>query len=133
MQYLNEAIRIAIEKGGYAPTDSGEPVVEYSIVDKNYIWVYEEDGTGARPTFNDIVVDPLFWQALGKALGWNDEKIEVGPILHEHNGELCGKVFCETVGVTHKAAKWKVIAHQYFDLVLTGGDTEKFWKELLNQ
>jgi hypothetical protein len=29
------------------------------------------------------------------------------------------------------APEWRTHALEYFDLVLTGGDAEKFWKELL--
>ena len=60
---------------------------------------------------NDVaILDPLFWQALGKALG------------HGIN---------QRDNVTNRLI-WQQLALDYFDLVLTGGDTEKFWKELLN-
>jgi hypothetical protein len=58
-----------------------------------------------------IALDPSFWQALGKALGWE-----------KANRETRTEIWLE----------WKWNAHRFYDLVLTGGDTEKIWKELLN-
>lgn len=48
----------------------------------------------------EAIIDPLFWQSLGKALGW-------------------------------MSGDWKGNAHQFFDLLLTSGDTSRFWKDLL--
>lgn len=56
-----------------------------------------------------IALDPTFWQALGKALG-----------LSEAHGE--NEYFCR---------HWSHRAHEFYDLILTGGDTERFWAEIL--
>lgn len=61
-----------------------------------------------------VVLDPKFWQALGKALGWDDGEIE-------RVGYADGRY----------PWMWQFIAHQFYDLILTGGDTNKFWEELL--
>ena len=58
-----------------------------------------------------IALDPSFWQSLGKTLGW--EKCAEG---------------CEG---DCKVGVWKKKARRFYDLILTGGDTEKFWDELL--
>jgi hypothetical protein len=81
---MNEAIKLAIEKGGY------------EISDQKY----------AKLMSFPNVLDPLFWQALGKALGWDDFRAAVPPL-------------------------WLANALHYHELLLTGGDTEKFWKELI--
>lgn len=53
-----------------------------------------------------IALDKTFWQALGKALGWvPDYALEAG---------------------------WGHYAHMFYRLIHTGGDTEKFWADLLN-
>lgn len=122
---MNEAIKLAIEKGGYdfekMEHDGLQPPLKFShsefythskykelMVRALYLdakgkeygsWVRFEQWV--RNHANRCVLDPLFWQALGKALGWK--------------------------------GAWKHYAHQYFDLLLTGGDTEKFWKELTPQ
>ncbi|HLL74195.1 MAG TPA: hypothetical protein VK421_02945 [Pyrinomonadaceae bacterium] len=103
---MNEAIKLGIEKGGYYTAPLEEQ--EYDIKDEQLFWYgpeYPEEGSTIY-TFAEIVLGPLFWQSLGKALGWPDET---------HNGEY-----------------WQVIAHDYFQLVLTGGDTEAFWRNILH-
>lgn len=89
---INKAISSAIEKGGY-----------------NGGYRYGDDldfVTNLR-----IINDPLFWQALGKALG---------------KGQCpCKAKECDI------RDWWIDTAMQYHYLVLAGGDTEKFWKELL--
>lgn len=103
---MNEAIKLAIEKGRY---------IFRGVKHNNFD--YKRD---------TVVLDPLFWQALGKALGW----IETGKHFrrYEHDDyEECSQ--CIEYG---ESSQWIHYAHQYFDLALTGGDTEKFWKELIN-
>lgn len=70
-------------------------------------WKYKS-GSG----WTVIALDPSFWQCLGKALGWADNKLPV--LAHEPLGYTRQKY-----------------AHRFYDLILTGGDTDAFWKELL--
>lgn len=53
-------------------------------------------------------LDPLFFQALGKALGW-------------HKG----------IAPEHEYLYWSAHAKAFYDLTLTGGDIEAFWTDLL--
>lgn len=87
---MNEAIKLAIEKGGYP-----------SVVTADYYYHTDE---GRRET-RLLTLDPLFWQALGKALGWTDDNFY--------------------------GSDWEIMAHDYLGVVLRGGNTEKFWKDLL--
>jgi len=122
---LSEAIKLAIEKGGFRFT---EP-----IDSRNKTWAISElsnlNGEDGFTT-EQVVLMPLFWQALGKALGWKDvfkNKKSMGLM------EMCGHPYCPTEGnCKYQKPERSKYAHQYFDLLLTGGDTEKFWKELLN-
>lgn len=125
---MNEAIRIAIEKGGYKLFGAlDKPLAKYSIdfysggigVRRLLVSVdWANRGTDGRvekkfgeANENDIASDPLFWQALGKALAWDGKRW------------ICMQ--------SHKT-EWQCEAHRYFDLLLTGGDVEAFWKGLLN-
>jgi hypothetical protein len=88
---MNEAIKLAIEKGGWKPHHLGRAMslpFGNIILGENYI------------------TDPQFWVALGKALGWK-------------------------VSMEHLNPTWLYYAQQYHKLVLTGGDIESFWHELL--
>lgn len=50
-------------------------------------------------------LDPLFWQALEEVFGWK-----------------------ESIGIYGDVRPTRIIrAHQFYELVLTGGDTKKFW------
>lgn len=57
-----------------------------------------------------IALDPSFWQSLGKSLGW---------VTHTMSGEL-----------PLREQDWYIEAKRFYNLILTGGDTEKFWNEL---
>lgn len=52
-----------------------------------------------------IALDPTFWQALAKVGLYTKSPRTVDP--------------------------WKRTAREFYDLILTGGDTEKFWEEIL--
>jgi len=121
---MNEAIKLAIEKGGYPPFELS----------------YEQRKRGYSAQGDALTLDPLFWQALGKALGWKKYVWLSYPNYHygHHSNvdftddEEWGPPteFTDTPFATRYITS-QYYAHQYFDLVLTGGDTEKFWKELL--
>ena len=120
---MNEAIELAVEKGGYRRI-----AIPFEFHD-----TYLKYHRGSLLTYTavaDLICDPLFWQSLGKALGWIEDatapdEIENGLPDWAKGGTL------ELIGPDLKTPMWKYAAHQYFDLVLTGGDTEKFCKDLI--
>jgi hypothetical protein len=59
-----------------------------------------------------VICDPLFWQALGKALGW--PKVSAYPRESDNEHET-----------------WRVTAIAFYDLILTGGDTDAYWNDIL--
>ena len=139
---MKEAIKLAIEKGGYRLS-----LEKQSIFSK--VKIYED----AQDYYAIIASDPLFWQALDKALGWAEDD-SVWRSTHDwhfhpiENPE-CTLLSCKKCGESEAILKgyknsldkrickygnyWLNYARQYFDLVLTGGDTEKFWQDLLNE
>jgi hypothetical protein len=102
------AIEKAIE-GGWA-TYKGEPIEFY---------FYDE----CRPKWQEIALDPLFWQALGKALEWSDYT----QVLHYYDQDRWNR------DCTHSKNEvtWQHNARCFYNLILTGGDTDAFWKDLL--
>lgn len=94
---MNEAILKAIEGGYYQP--------HYGKEQKVYT--------------NDALLDPTFWQALGKALGWEKYYLYVHPKAesgtHTH---ICEK-------------SWLYHWHLYIDHIASDKDPELFWKEIL--
>lgn len=104
MTYFEQAVNLAISKGNY----NGE----HLPFDHDIMFLYQWLESGERP-LDAVILDPLFWQALGKALGWYTGHENIS--LAEYDNK-----------------NWKSKAHEYFELKLTGGDEEKFWKELIN-
>jgi hypothetical protein len=64
-----------------------------------------------RPKWQEIAFDPSFWQALGQTLNWYG---------------LYSDVFGKDA-----IAAWQRKAHEFYALVLTSRNTEKFWEDLL--
>lgn len=60
--------------------------------------------------WRDIALDKDFWQALGKALGW---------------------LTCDCEQKTCAARWWLTNAQNFNTCILTGGDTDAFWRELI--
>ena len=106
---MNEAIKLAVEKGGYRPKG-------YSSFD-NYSPAQKTQAIVKMKFKERIVLDPLFWQALGKALEW-----DLGDEIDE-------AVF----GEPKEKPYWLQYALDYHELLLTNSSTEKFWKELLTK
>lgn len=83
---------------------------------------YGYDGRLYAPISNTEWLDPLFWQALGKSLGWTAH---------------CDKAFLE--GFAHKPstcegckkAAWVNRWHQFIDHLASGGTPDDFFTNLL--
>jgi hypothetical protein len=77
-----------------------------------------------RMSWQEIALMPTFWQALGKALGWRQN----GRItMYEYDGISKDPVEVKWTD----SFTWAIYAHRFYDLILTGGDTEQYWKDLL--
>lgn len=132
---MNEAIKLAIEKGGYNGLNFGKDWYGHKTDTFNQM-LYK------NPTV--FALDPVFWKSLGKALKWQEEKFKLGDFvtIRIGNGFVTGKVTSiekneAKVHLTHggymniPVLEWLYNANQYFELLLTGGNTDKFWKELI--
>lgn len=72
-----------------------------------------------------VALDCTFWQALGKSCGWYC--LHCGGSGIAPNRDKC--FGCGGKGTT--SDRWRKNALIFYDLVLTKGDTSKFWTELL--
>lgn len=89
MTHIEQAIKDAVEKGQYRPTEN---------------WF-----RGVLIENNGFLLDPSFWQALGKARGWE-------------------KWFMPyKYGMTEWQGNW----HRFIDHLAEGGDSETFFKNLV--
>ncbi len=82
-------------------------------------------GVLTHEEYCSIALDPLFWQAIGKALGWADWYC-MGPEFLWSNDEI----YCRGSD-SYNLNQWQYETYRFYDLILTGGDTEKFWNEIM--
>jgi hypothetical protein len=68
------------------------------------------DGTHTEIYYAEILLDPLFWSCLGKALGWKDYMVKENPYSHVY------------------LYYW----HRFIDKLASGGTAEEFFRELLS-
>lgn len=101
------AIREAIEKGGFEPT----------YMDDEAIF----DGDVAQ-----VFLDRDFWQALGKAQGWDDHNTcyHLGAGAYRHKIATCDNPF--------KMGHWLYEQHRFIDHLASGADAES-WFAALNK
>lgn len=105
---IPKSIILKAIEGGWRKDE--QPNIE---VNNDGLWVEFRGGGDTRTLHeSDIALDPFFWRALGKVLEWRI----VGPTKkdNDHNPE------------------WYYQALEFYDLILTGGDTKKFWEEILS-
>jgi hypothetical protein len=126
-----DAIQQAIE-GGYSLFDGG-PVE----VSEKGTWpmVYaKNNGVDKLWPLSGVLLDPLFWIALGKARGWSEWTrmcIVHGEISPEETTfyEKCDRCSGENDTYCEPTAFQK--AHKWLTTRLSNGDETKFWQSLL--
>lgn len=114
---MKDAIKLAIE-GGY----KGEIMFKYFPPEGDEI--------------DHFLLDPLFWQALGKSLGWKESRHE---LFTDGSGayycRFCGQNFPELkciIGIEcPKAKPYLYYWHHFIDHLAEEKDSELFFKELL--
>ena len=121
---LHEAIKIAIENGW--TIFKGHKIDSVRLLDSGdkrlaeVIEVFEEhEGRASSSTifsYDEFLLDPLFWQCLGKGLGWEETvEIEIPDFL---------------LTPALKATRWKVHWHHFIDALAEGRTPEAFFTEL---
>ena len=95
-----KAIEKAIE-GGWKPHG-----IIGDIQDGSYWQMHPKDKRipEALVSWEKFALTPSFWQALGKALGWDDVSRELTPHIFPTG---------------RKTEWWEVQAHRFYDLILT--------------
>ncbi len=104
---METAIKKAIE-GGWKPIKDWHFVDETMFDIPNIIWTREI-----------VLLDPLFWQALGKAEGWQERF--VSPKVSEHYKNDSGY------------AEWQYHWHRFIDHMVEGKSVDEFFEKLLTK
>lgn len=111
---VEEAIKKAIEegflKGGKWMGNDVPPIHELEWMALLSDWANEYQ-------FAWITSKPSFWQSLGKALGWDNER-DLEDYLDAHEGRM------------PKHFQWQGIWHRFIDHLATGKDAASFFELL---
>lgn len=127
---IKQAIQKAIE-GGFM---IGDKVVK----DPKYGWIIswsvakdkESGGIGHGMTLlheSDFFLDPLFWQALGKSLGWKGEHFYM-TFEKQDDDDIDNPEKEET---KHFEPLWLYHWHRFIDHLASGKSADSFFEELL--
>ncbi len=125
---MEKAIKIAIENGWkplLAPFGGDDRVV----IDEEVIRVYEYFVEVDKFNLYQTLLDPLFWQALGKGLGWS--------IDPEYCTSGCGCAYPNGDGSHEFDCVWKrdmnwwgQYWHEFIDHLAEGKDINSFFNDL---
>lgn len=105
---LQEAIQKAIE-GGFKT-----PWVQNGVFEKDEIY-----GDIIQVEAGGFLLDPLFWQSLGKSLGWGD--IDHCPVCDEHDHHWNKEIGC---------AGWLHHWHRFINHLSEGKTIESYFETL---
>ncbi len=103
MNYVEQAIRDAVEKGGW----SNHPLASLELVTAKVAWWGQGGNEDQGQWLSEIFLDPAFWQALGKARGWEKSS---------YNDEF--------------KFLWLTVWHRFIDHLAEGKDAESFFASL---
>lgn len=82
-----------------------------------------------RQNWQFYILQPDWWQSLEKSLNW------FGVWSREYwtskSDQLHAKGLDRFGTTEEELPPWRWYSARFYDLILTGGDTEKFWEELL--
>lgn len=108
MSYITKAIKLA-KKSGYNPTFTNDIDPEIAIYG-----------------YNTFLVDPSFWESLGKGLGWQGFRKSAGDSTWALYDSKSDGVF-DTSWMPEYKYKW----HKFIDHLAENKDPQLFFKELL--
>lgn len=118
---IQSAIQKAVE-GGYPEVLQGMP--------KENIENYVGHTARSNHSVNELILNPLFWQALGKSMGWfRMEKVcrnckEPKPL------KACQKCGCYSYELVEEEALWRHNWHRLIDHLAEGGTIEDYFARL---
>jgi hypothetical protein len=114
---IKEAVNKATE-GGYHINGSDGTETYYSGASSHYsAWTRKDNDSSFIVTTEETFLDPEFWQALGRALGWEHRLMTVHKV---ENGR-------PTV-VTKPEQHWLYHWHRFIDYLAEGRTPESFFE-----
>lgn len=108
---IQQAIEKAIE-GGWKHPFTGLPAFRAPTEE----WLKENWRKYAH-----IFLDPLFWQSLGKAMGWK--------MVNDFSGEQCVRQHGNCTDMDCNP-EWKYMWHRFIDHLAEGKDAKSFFEKI---
>lgn len=129
---MENAIKKSIE-GGWKFTN-GESILEIDvggvfIGEKVFIKFFDKETEQFSFALSDILLDHLFWQALGKQQGWGKivcANCNTDGWTKENECRMCSKG-----GIGIKTEDYKYHWHNFIDHIAQGGNIDEFFNNLL--
>lgn len=112
MNHIEQALKDAVEKGGWI----NHPLTLLKLVTSKVAWWSEGGKDDQGQWLTEIFLDPLFWQAFGKASGW---------------GRWLGTGYYDRDEIEIEEPAWKVQWHRLIDHLAEGKDAESFFATLV--
>lgn len=75
-----------------------------------------------------ILLDPLFWQSLGKAEGWGQSGETYCTLCRKYGNELKN---CKCLGQVYDYKNWRFEMHRFIDHIIEGKSIDDFFNQLL--
>jgi len=112
-------------------------------IEGGYSWEQRKNALDTIKATSDILLDPLFWQALGKQQGWGRD------YFHEDDGKtywdfdyhcpLCGAIETNTEDGCPEDCRydvaeiisWQYEWHNFIDHIAQGGNIDEFFNNLI--
>ncbi len=116
---IQEALNTATE-GGYHLNGSDGMATDYVGANSEYsVWTRKDNESSFIVPVEETFLDPAFWQALGRGLGWDHEVMTVHAV---ENGR-------STI-VTRAGHHWLSHWHCFIDHLAEGKTPEAFFESL---
>jgi hypothetical protein len=84
-------------------------------------------GVGVHYNNNETVLDPLFWQCLGKAMGEDILPDKARVTMYQYDGVSKDPIEVKVAPMT----VWRAQMHHFIDHLAEGKDAESFFNDLL--
>jgi hypothetical protein len=116
---IKEVLQIVVDND-YLPIVDSEPAEEVQI-NGDWLFAWQKGGIGASYPLHTILFDNLFWEALGRGMGWE----------HHNCCFTCGADgswnsigSCDNCGSTYRfCSKWIYMLHRFIDDVVVDSKT----------
>jgi hypothetical protein len=116
---IQEAIDKA-NKGGYHIHGSDGMDTDYGGANSEYsVWTRKDNESSFIVPMEETFLDPQFWQALGRALGWSEGCDLV--IIYVHGEEECSRC---------RGYYWMYQWHRFIQALAHGNTPEAFFAHL---